>query len=705
MRTLHILLLVPLLALLVPVGTAAAVEFFPLEKLEVGMKGVGKTVVRGTKVENFDVEIIDIMPNGGFDGGPMVLAKFSGPIIEASKGIAEGYSGSPVYIRGKLLGAVSAAIPYSDAYVGGITPIENMLTALPRRHRADYTGNTVVPEPKIDRKLHFLQSLDEAQRGNLEQQDGETVIAVPLTAPLMVRGLSPRNLDMLKEKVETYPFIHLVPDTSLGASSPQAGLLYDPLAEGPLKGGDAVTVSLICGDIDVSVLGTVTYVDEANQVLLFGHPFTMGGDIDMPLQKAYVTYTYQSILRPFKIGYSLFPVGAARQDRAAAVGGLIHETADTLPIRIAIHDIDYGSTDEFNVSIVRDEDWLDLLTTMAFGEAFVRSADTGKGGTMRLEFSLKGAGLKEPLTRVNYYYESSYPSGVVWEELLPLMSLLTNNIYREVKLTEVEVHLDFTRNRVNAALDKVELLLPGEEPKPALESEKTDDEATTEEPAGDDAKPEDVKEQEGEEDAEEAADSGFSIQEDEASPAEVPPVVPPPVPGRPEPKTVHAGDALRVSVRLQPYREDAIEQTIFFTLPEDFPPGPTSLMVHSGGGLLSIYNEFGGRGRTILGAGSFLDVPVHLHDLDRIVERALSTPLNNEIVITILKPGVEPDSPEPPPGEDEDWEPDFHVSLPTKWVIYGTQMVPIIVAPTEDETKENGTDTEKNASEYPDAVG
>jgi len=445
---------------------------------------------------------------------------------------------------------------------------------------------------------------------------------------------------------------------------------------------------LMSGDIDLSAIGTATYVDEAGQVLMFGHPLMMNGDIDMVLQKAYIAYTYTSVYRAFKMGHSLYPVGAAKQDRACAVGGLLNVAADTLPVRVTVNDIDSRRTDEFNVQVTRDPDWFDYLIMIALEEAFSRTTDTGKGGTLRLEFSLEGAGLKEPLHRVNYYYSESYPTSGSWEELLPLASLLVNNIYRKVKLTQVNIQLDFTRNRVNAAIDDAELLLQGEEPK--SKTEKADEEVPeVEDQAADTAIEMDGQESENGDDNQEQTSS--RTQEGPVPMGPEPPAgIEPPGPGV-QPKTVHAGDALRVNVHLQPYREEALDQMIHFTLPEDFPEGPTALTVHGGGGLLSIYNEFGGRGRVLMGSGSFVNLSRELRDLDKIIEKALSTPLNNEIVVTILKPGVDPNGNQGTNAEDEDWEPEFRVSVPTKWVIYEQKTLPIIVA--------KGTDAEADAAE------
>lgn len=680
MKALRLALAAAVFVIAVSTAALASVEFFPLSQVKAGMKGVGKTVIRGTAVETFNVEILDIIPDGGFDGSAIILAKFSGTVIESSNGIAEGYSGSPVYINGKLLGAVSSAIPYSDTHVGGITPIASMLAALPSRYRGDYKANTVVPEPSAQRKPRFIEQ-GSAGGGTppLRPPEGQPLGLVPLAAPIVVSGLSANSMRILEEAVGKSPYLHLanMGGAGEGASGLRKGLLSGQDADAQLKAGDAAGVSLMTGDIDISAIGTVTYVDDKGQVLMFGHPFNLAGEIDLPLQKAYVAYTYKSIERAFKVGFTIHPVGAAKQDRAAAVGGLLNATPDMVPFKTTINDIDMGVTREFSVSITRDARWFDSLAMTAFGEALVRTLNMQSGGTARITFEIEGVGLKEPLKRTNYYFSSFSPTDIVWEEMLPLASLLSNNIYREVKLAGMKVTVDFTRNRVNAAIDGAELLLPGEKPKKlapepvkaesSLQETALDGEGGAAAPAG-----------------ENTGDSSTQVQQSQVIQDGVAGAATPPRPAVLQPKTVRPGDMLRVIVRLQPYREKSIEQMIYFTLPSDFPEGPTNIVVHSGGGLLSIYNEFGGRGRYLLGIGTFVNVPMSLRDLDKIIEKALSTPLNNEIVVSILKPGVDPTGAQnaqaPKAVDDPNWEPDFHVSLPTKWVIYEEQMIPIIVA-------------------------
>lgn len=687
--------LLVLAVLLAPSLTCwAAAEFFPLKQVKIGLKGSGKTVIRGTRIESFDFEVIDIIPEGGFDGGPVILARFSGPVVDFSNGIASGYSGSPVYIDGKLLGAVATAMPYTDTHIGGITPIGSMLKALPSRYVVDYSGNTVIPEPEIKRRLRFKGSLREAQEFNEQHPGDEEMAAVGLSAPLVVSGASPRFVRMLRERFKDNLFVDVVPGTMIGGQQP-AGLLYEPASERPLEPGDAIAVSLVSGDIDISAIGTVTYVDDRGQILAFGHPFLLSGKTSMPIGKAYITYTYKSNQRAFKSGYRINTVGAITQDRMCALGGVLGEVPDTVPLRVKIDDIDFNRQREFKVNIIRDPDYFDFLVSSVVIEAFARVTDSTEGGTIRLEFTMNGVGLKEPVSRINYYYDVLLPVGLLWEEAIPLASLLTNNIYREVKLTDFQVSIDFTRNRVNASIDDAKLLLPGEKEEVEEEAEPVEAEnAAEQKPSGDEEGVEEQNEQ-GTENGEAPAAPGPSVlgggyvQQEVMPPASQMPPVQPPSPLTEVPKVVHPGDTLRILVRLQPYREKHVMKTLYVTLPEDFPGGPTNIIVHGGGSLVSVLNEFGGRGRMLMSGGRFVQVDSGIHDLDKIIEKVLETPLNDEVVVSIPRP-TQPQavggssgegSKDGGKAETEEPEPEFRVSVPTVWVIYNQQVIPINVVP------------------------
>ena len=266
------------------------VPVFDLKDLKPGLKGTARTVIRGTTIEEFDVEVIELIPDGGFDGGPLILAHFTGPVVDHSNGIAGGYSGSPVYIDGKLLGAVSAAIPFTDTHVGGVTPISSMMAALPDIDEPDYLDNTVLPETEnsgipIDEDgnvISYVDSLQDAIAFNeAARRDGRHEYeAVLATTPVYVSGINHKVFSLYEDQMRTMLGSNLELIEKPGGSgagdglflrqdSDGNGLLLDEDRPGPpLVGGDAVAASLVTGvqeDDDKSFAAYLTLKQAAEE--------------------------------------------------------------------------------------------------------------------------------------------------------------------------------------------------------------------------------------------------------------------------------------------------------------------------------------------------------------------------------------------------------------------------------------------------------
>ena len=221
----------------------AAPAIMGLEEVKPGMHGVAKTVISGTKIEEFGVEVLGIMKDKG-PSGDLILVRTYGDLIEKTGGIAQGMSGSPVYINGKLIGAIGYGWSLTDHKTGMVTPIGDMLKLL-------------------DSPLAVPPS---SEATNLQ----------PLATPLMVSGFGERALSMLGEQLKPYS---LVP---YAAGEPSQGVTYPSL-----EPGSAVGVQLVQGDVSVGALGTVTYVDD-KKVLAFGHPFLKKGNVGYYMSNAYI---------------------------------------------------------------------------------------------------------------------------------------------------------------------------------------------------------------------------------------------------------------------------------------------------------------------------------------------------------------------------------------------------------------------------------
>jgi hypothetical protein len=784
-KKLVVLLTVIASILLCAIASQAAelqgVEIYPLNSLKAGTKGTGYTVIRGTTIETFDVEILELVPKGGFDGGPMILAKFSGPVVEHSKGIAGGYSGSPVYIGGKLVGAVSMAIPYTDTHVGGITPITSMLPALPENDRGNYEHNTVIPPPAnsgatLDENGNIVgepagpdqsqpvephEHVDEVNPPEVqphvppgpvpsESGDQARVIELPSYAdalayndahrgtgsyaavrastPVLTSGISEQVMDKFRDQLQSKLGKNFTLETSgLGGSGAAAGEVGLLLAKGskqsatppglffsdkaqapPLKPGAAVAVSLMQGDIEMNAIGTLTYSDPSGRFLIFGHPMLGIGRTNMPMGEAYVTWTHKSIERAFKDGVKVSTLGTLVQDRAAACGGSFNERADMVPVRVTIKDIDSGTEKELRFEVIRHPDYTPVLIAMGLAQASQQVLDRQLGGTMKLSYHIEGAGLKEPLRRTNYYSDDE---NVVFNgafDIVPVANLLQTNIYRKVDITKVEMMVEITRNRVNASIDDAKIVW-----------DKKDGaaEAAGNPPAiGEGEKLEGESESSEEGTGEVRQVSKYLRQLSRFLQQEQPAPQPQPQPGHPgQPQTTTTitgmpgmfggmlpnmadmptfapGEDIKVRVRLQPFRTDPVWREFEINVPADFPSGSTMILVHGGGDLIS-GSEINGKGRNLMGMGPSIDVKEH--DLDSIIDQVQGWPLNNELLLTLVRP-FDPTQPQvlttitpsvgPAPSAEKP-EDKLDTKYQMEWVIYNGFMLPVNIMTKEEQAK------------------
>jgi hypothetical protein len=302
-------LLVLLLAF--PAGIAAAApETMPLEEIRAGMQGVAKTVVSGTKIEEFGVEVLGIMKNKG-PSGDLILVRTYGDLIDRTGGIAQGMSGSPVYIDGKLIGAIAYGWTFTDHKVGMVTPIGDMLKL----------WELPAPKPRIPEEEIKLDELPgEEQPEDKKPEDKKPENTTPevktpegsaeRATPLMAAGFGERALALLTEKLRPFKL------TPYAVGDAPAEETY-----GPLEPGSAVGVQLVRGDVSLGAMGTVTYV-EGNKVLAFGHPFLKKGATGYFLTNAYVFTTVKGMENSFKVGAVGPALGIIDQDRGAGVARL-----------------------------------------------------------------------------------------------------------------------------------------------------------------------------------------------------------------------------------------------------------------------------------------------------------------------------------------------------------------------------------------------
>jgi hypothetical protein len=285
---------------------------YPLDHVHRGLRGVAYTVFEGTQPEAMDVEILGVLTGALGPGKDMILARLHGTKPEYT-GVVAGMSGSPVYVDGKLMGAIAYRIgEFSKEPIAGITPIEQMLEV-----REGATSGTKLNSTAVSSTLGF----------------------VPIETPLVLSGYSPEAVKMWQENFA---------GTGLVSVAGVGGGASTQSQPEPIVPGSAVSALLVRGDLQIAATCTTTYVD-ANQLLACGHPITQFGAVSMPMTKALVLATVPSPLNAFKIVNTTETVGSITDDRHSAVRGSFGQNARMVPVTVELRGTTTPRTLHFEV--------------------------------------------------------------------------------------------------------------------------------------------------------------------------------------------------------------------------------------------------------------------------------------------------------------------------------------------------------------------
>ena len=381
------------LALLV-VAVPAAPPYYPVDQLKPGMVATGFTVFEGTQVEEFKVHILGVMHNVIGPRRDLILARLEGGPL-AQTGVIAGMSGSPVYIDGQLIGAVSYSLgAFSKEPLAGITPISEMIEAAaldaPRPPALRARLETPVTRESLADALRASLSWTRpfADRPGDVQILGSGVngqIATmlrPIATPLNMGGFDPQVSDLLAATFREYGFSPVA-----GAAAGAADIPGE--AGAALKPGDAVGVSLVSGDFNIGATGTVTEV-VGNQVYAFGHPFFNLGPIQFPMTRAHVHALLPSMTSSMKIATTGEVIGSVQQDRATTIAGLLGAAPATIPVKVSLES-DRGYKKTFEFRVVSDQlfaplfTYASILSTLTSYERETGAATFNVKGTMNVK--------------------------------------------------------------------------------------------------------------------------------------------------------------------------------------------------------------------------------------------------------------------------------------------------------------------------------
>ncbi|MGD0498846.1 MAG: SpoIVB peptidase S55 domain-containing protein [Bryobacteraceae bacterium] len=361
---------------------SAQTAFFPLKDVRPGMRGTGKTVFAGNRIEDFQVEVLGVLDNVG-PKQSLILARLSGGPLEHT-GVMQGMSGSPVYFDGKLAGAVAMAFNYAKDPIAGIRPIEEMTgraapAVAPARRPAAALGDQDL--------LHLFSPPAPALAGDARLVD--------IATPLSFGGFSRNTLETFAPRLR-----------SLGLETVQGAVSGGNLGAGlgnptSLKPGSMISVQLMAGDMTVGADGTLTCID-GDRVYAFGHRFLGVGSTALPFARSEVVALLPTLNSSFKLSSAKEWMGVINQDRDTAISGELGKLPALTPVTISVSR-NGRAVDSYKMQMVDDPLLSPLLIQMAVSSAIDATERTVGVSSIRLSGELEFANAPAPVRMANIF--------------------------------------------------------------------------------------------------------------------------------------------------------------------------------------------------------------------------------------------------------------------------------------------------------------
>lgn len=440
----------------IPAGvaqTTSAPPIMTLDQVRPGMTGYGLTVLHGTKIERFTATILGILRGG--PASDLILFRASGPVIQESGGTASGMSGSPIYVGGRAIGALSFGYHFAgpDSDLSLATPIEEMLKALaappgagtgtmrPRVYQAGIPVAT--PLGPVDRVI-VMDSTTDASAYNAGPLPGIVAVA-PVSVAVVTAGLTPQALDVLSHTLRRF---NIMPRQTYGGQK----VFPTP----PVEPGSSLGVELVRGDVEVGAIGTVTY-RRGDQLVAFGHPLLNAGSVSVLLTSAWIDTIVRSLDFPFKEGSLGEIVGMATEDRAVGIGGVVGRFPRTFGVRVSVHDTDRGTTQVLGVQVVRRLDLAEGLVPTSVLSLVQRIMDRVAGGSAKVKLALRARAIPREIRREDLAFD---PADIATASVLDVPAatqLLFGNFFRDVDPIDMSVNIAVSSKPNTALLTGVRL--------------------------------------------------------------------------------------------------------------------------------------------------------------------------------------------------------------------------------------------------------
>ncbi|MGH9941288.1 MAG: hypothetical protein ACRD9R_02895 [Pyrinomonadaceae bacterium] len=435
-----------------------ALPLFPLEEVKPGMKGVAHSVFTGAEPEQYGVEVLGVLP--GFPGPRQsaIIARLSGANIDKTHVFA-GMSGSPVYIDGRLVGAIAYSFPFSREAIAGITPIKQMIDIFERD-----AGN--VARPQGPRSVSFTRlastelQLDwprplaaggpmfasVAAGSQLNGLVGQQI--APIATPVVFSGILPEALQKFAPQLQS---AGLLPVAGVGGLAPITPL--GVVTDKTLAPGTSISVQLVRGDYSLAASGTVTMRD-GERIYAFGHPFLGLGTAEMPMSESSVVTVISNVNNSFKLANPGQMVGAISQDRATGIYGQLGRAPKMIPVTINLR-TSRDRVERFTYEVANDQFLTPLLLNITVYSTIASTERSLGEATISLNGSIEVAG--QPTIRLERRFSSGNASAMASGAVANPLAALLSSGFDNVDIKGVTLDIVSSDERRAATLDRVAL--------------------------------------------------------------------------------------------------------------------------------------------------------------------------------------------------------------------------------------------------------
>jgi hypothetical protein len=435
--TVALFLLMPLCA------SAQKVELFPLEQVKPGMKGVARTIFAGDQIEDIELEIIGVMPNAIGPKQDLILALLKGAKVEFT-GVVSGMSGSPVYIDGKLAGALSYRMGiFAKEPLAGITPIRSVFAVddpAPPLQKAEAAGEPGGTNTELLAGASLRPQIPLTGEFASRVGGGGAFLA-PIETPVMISGFRQDSMARFRDQL-----------MELGMVAAPGGATDARPDDADLKPGDMVGMVLVRGDLSMAAGCTVTAIVDG-RVFVCGHPVLAHGRVDMPMTRGRVLTTASSAMASTKLMNNGGVIGAITQDRLTAVMGRLGGKSRLIPVELTLGLP--GGEQKLNFEVIENPKMTPLLVAISVFNGLTANTAYSEGMSFQLSGGIQLKGF--PAVNLENMFaptDMGVPDGLfVALTVQSIFHRIFTNPYEKPQIEKVALRVEAIPERRTAAIE------------------------------------------------------------------------------------------------------------------------------------------------------------------------------------------------------------------------------------------------------------